>query len=75
MSEKYKVDTDAIALRFIIDNLEPDVVLSGASIANHLKQNLKSYNFKLNLDEITKLKAFATSPELYWQERRNLRWN
>ena len=60
---------------FIIDNLQPNLVLSGASTADHLKQNLNSHKFKLHLNEISKLKAFATSPELYWQERRNLRWN
>jgi aryl-alcohol dehydrogenase-like predicted oxidoreductase len=75
LASKYNVGIDAIALRFVIDTLRPTLVLSGASNTKHLKQNLKSLDFKLNADEITKLKSFTTSPELYWQERSNLVWN
>ncbi|WP_178983783.1 aldo/keto reductase [Winogradskyella helgolandensis] len=75
LSNKYQVESDAIALRFIIDYLEPKLVLSGASNTLQLKQNLKAFHFKLNDEEITILKSFAISPQHYWQERSDLQWN
>ncbi|MBF8148286.1 aldo/keto reductase [Winogradskyella sp. F6397] len=75
LSNKYKVGNDAIAIRFIMDYLNPNLVLSGASDSNQLKQNLKALDFKLTTDEVTTLKSFAVSPELYWEERSNLEWN
>lgn len=75
LSVKHKVGIDAIALRFVMDNLEPTLLLSGASNTYHLKQNLKALKFKLNAIEISKLKSLAVTPEFYWQERCNLVWN
>ncbi len=75
LSKKYSVGTDAVALRYVIDDLEPSVVLSGASNCNQLKQNLKALNFQLDTNEIIKLKSFAVSSKHYWQERSNLKWN
>ena len=75
LSNKYNVGTDAIAIRFIMDSLEPSIILSGASNTNQLKENLKALNFKLNKEEITKLKSFSVSPLHYWQERSDLEWN
>ena len=75
LSEKYSVGIDAIALRFIIDNLEPNIILSGASNSNQLKENLKTLNFELDENELSKLKSFAVSPQNYWKERNNLKWN
>jgi aryl-alcohol dehydrogenase-like predicted oxidoreductase len=75
LSKKYSVGIDAIALRFVMDNLKPTLVLSGASNSNHLKQNLKALNFELTNDEISNLKSFGDSPENYWKERNQLSWN
>ncbi|WP_179333207.1 aldo/keto reductase [Winogradskyella costae] len=75
LSKKYHVGTDAIAIRFIMDSLEPSVILSGASSSNQLQQNLKALNFKLNANDIEQLKSLAVNPENYWQERSNLSWN
>jgi aryl-alcohol dehydrogenase-like predicted oxidoreductase len=75
LSAKYMVGTDAIALRFVMDDLKPTYLLSGASNINHLKHNLKAVDIKLNELEISKLKSFASNPEFYWQERSNLKWN
>jgi aryl-alcohol dehydrogenase-like predicted oxidoreductase len=47
MAKKYQVGTDAIALRYVMDNLEPTYLLSGASNIEQLEQNIKAYNFKL----------------------------
>ena len=75
LSDKYSVGIDAIALRFIIDDLKPSLILSGASNGNQLRENLKALNFELNEKEISKLKSFAISPHNYWKERNNLKWN
>jgi aryl-alcohol dehydrogenase-like predicted oxidoreductase len=47
LAKKYQVGTDAIALRYVMDNLEPTYLLSGASTIEQLEQNIKAYNFKL----------------------------
>ncbi|MCA0132880.1 aldo/keto reductase [Winogradskyella alexanderae] len=75
LSNKYQVNSDAIALRFIIDYLEPPLVLSGASNSVHLKQNLRALDIRLTESEISKLKSFCVSSDYYWQERSNLEWN
>ncbi|WP_299364475.1 aldo/keto reductase [Winogradskyella sp.] len=74
LSKKYDVGIDAIAIRFIMDDLEPTIVLSGASHIDHLKQNLKALDFGLNGDEIVQLKSFAISAQDYWNERSTLKW-
>ena len=75
LSEKHSVGMDAIALRFIMDYLEPNIILSGASNTSQIEQNLEALNFKLSNDEISNLKLFVVSPEYYWQERGQLHWN
>ena len=75
LSKKYEVGVDAIALRFVMDKLNPTVVLSGASNSQQLKENLKALEFQLTSNEIETLKAFSVSPNDYWQERNNLHWN
>ncbi|MFD1016077.1 aldo/keto reductase [Winogradskyella rapida] len=75
LSNKYKVGNDAIALRFIMDALEPKVVLSGASNPLQLTENLKALDFELTAAEITRLKSFAVSKTHYWEERSGLAWN
>ena len=75
LSEKYSAGIDAIALRFIVDYLEPNIILSGASNCQQLKQNMKALNFELKDYEISKLKSFAIPPQNYWQERSGLKWN
>ena len=75
LSDQYEVGIDAIAIRFIIDALEPSIILSGGSNAIQIKQNLKALDFKLDHKDILKLKSFAVSPQSYWEERSNLAWN
>jgi len=75
LSNKYGVNYDAIVLRYIMDYLEPTLVLSGASNSTHLRQNLMALSFELSESEISKLKSFSVSPDYYWQERSNLEWN
>lgn len=75
LSEKYKVGFDALALRFVMDNLKPNFVLSGASNKNQLKQNLKALGFKFSIDELNVLKVLNSSSKNYWEERSKMDWN
>ncbi len=75
LSKKYKVGVDAIALRFVMDRLEPTYVLSGASNKTQLNQNLEALNFNLTLEELQLLETLKASPEAYWNERNILSWN
>jgi aryl-alcohol dehydrogenase-like predicted oxidoreductase len=75
LAKKHQVGTDAIALRFVMDNLEPTYLLSGASSNEQLEQNMKSQNFKLDKGELKVLKSFMTVSQEYWEERSKLSWN
>jgi len=75
LAKKYRVSEDAVALRFIIDHLGPDVILSGASTAAQLTENMKALSFKLENQELLSLKQQAVHPDSYWNERKMLVWN
>nr|WP_321236101.1 aldo/keto reductase [uncultured Psychroserpens sp.] len=75
ISKTHNVGIDAIAIRFVIDTLCPNVILSGASNSNHLAQNLKALDFKLSLEAIASLKTLKINSKAYWNERNNLAWN
>lgn len=74
LSAKYNVGVDAIALRFVMDALQPKLVLSGASNALHLEQNLKALNFCLEPEDLIQLQSFKIDPHTYWTERNRLEW-
>lgn len=75
MSKKYGVGVDAIALRFCMQTIAPFMVLSGASQPPQLTENLKSNDFKLEEEDLIKLKSFKVEPKTYWVERKQLQWN
>lgn len=75
LCEKYQVSMDAIALRFVIDHLQPEIVLSGASTNDQLFENLGALKFKLENQELMALKEYAIDSKLYWNERKKLNWN
>ena len=75
LSKKYGVGIDAIALRFCIDSISPFTVLSGASIVQHLTDNLQAATFQLDEDELASLKKHGVPTSDYWQERKQLGWN
>lgn len=75
LATKYSVGKDAIALRFIIDNLNPQIVLSGASNKQQLNQNLKVSSFELSNNDLEEIKQNAIAPNDYWTERKRLTWN
>ncbi|WP_159022528.1 aldo/keto reductase [Formosa sp. L2A11] len=74
LSKHYNVGVDAIALRFIIDSLQPDYVLSGALTSLQLQDNLKALTFQLTSENIHQLQIFASPSKAYWQERSALAW-
>ncbi len=75
MAKKYEVGVDAVALRFCVDSIRPFLVLSGASEEVQIKENLKSNRIKLEEEDINILKDFKITPDSYWSERKQLRWN
>ena len=75
LATKYEVGIDAVALRFIMDSIQPFKVLSGASQPSHVIQNLMSVKLTLEKNEIETLKQHAIEPEVYWNERKKLVWN
>ena len=75
LSKKYKVGIDAIALRFVMDNLQPSYVLSGASDITQLNENLMALHFNFTAEELQLLNTLNVNPEAYWHERGNLNWN
>ncbi|MBG7631315.1 MAG: aldo/keto reductase [Bacteroidetes bacterium] len=75
LATKYKVGVDAIALRFCIDTVNPFMVLSGASAAFQISENLKANQFEIEKQDIDLLKSFKVAPNDYWNERKKLSWN
>jgi aryl-alcohol dehydrogenase-like predicted oxidoreductase len=75
LAKKYQLGTDAIALRYVMDNLEPTYLLSGASTKEQLEENIKVYSFKLEKEELKVLNSFKTNSQKYWKERNELSWN
>ncbi|WP_136480275.1 aldo/keto reductase [Cognatitamlana onchidii] len=75
LSRKYNVGIDAIALRFVIDNLKPTYALSGASNINQLKQNIKTQDFSFSEKDLHLLQSLKAIPKRYWEERDALTWN
>ena len=72
--EKYKVGIDAIAIRFVMDTVEPNVVISGAFSTKQLEENLKAYDFKLTKGDLESLKSLKQNSESYWKVRNTLEW-
>jgi aryl-alcohol dehydrogenase-like predicted oxidoreductase len=75
LANKYNVGIDAIALRYCMDVIEPDIVLSGAFSKEQLLQNLKANEFSLTLDEVAGLSKYAMSEKKYWSQRTDLHWH
>ncbi|MBU2940562.1 aldo/keto reductase [Lacinutrix sp. C3R15] len=75
LAAKHQVGLDAIALKFCQQNIKNSMVLSGASTIEQLQSNLQAAKITLSEEEINLLKSFKTSPNFYWQERKELAWN
>ncbi|AUC85330.1 oxidoreductase [Polaribacter sp. ALD11] len=75
LAKKHIVGVDAISLKYCEQTIPNSIVLSGASTAKQLKENLKINSFTLSTDEIETLNSLKVSPESYWTERKRLAWN
>jgi len=75
LSKKYNVGTDAIAMRFCMENFPNAQVLSGANNKAHLQANLRANDFKLTTEEINQLYQHSIAATDYWNERKKLEWN
>jgi aryl-alcohol dehydrogenase-like predicted oxidoreductase len=75
LSKKHTAGVDAISLKYCEQTIPNSIVLSGASTALQLKENVKLNDFSLSTNEIELLNSFKTAPELYWTERKQLEWN
>ena len=75
LAKKYNVGVDAIALRFCVQTLDPFMVLSGASDAQQLKENVKANDFKLSSEDLDTLYKCKVKTTKYWSERKQLQWN
>ncbi len=75
LSRKYGVGIDSVALRFCLDSIPCFKVLSGASNPKHLSSNLEFDSFKLEKEEVDRLRNLAFSVNEYWKERKKLSWN
>ena len=75
LAEKYEVGVDAIALRYVMDKVQPDYVLSGAADIHQLEQNLKANSFTLNEEELAELTKEKVNSKAYWEERSQLSWD
>ena len=75
LAKKYNVGIDAIAIRYVIDSIQPAYVLSGAFSKRQLEENLKALNFVLIDEEIELLNKLNIDSETYWEERSQLEWN
>jgi len=75
LAQKYVVGIDAIGLRFCIDSFPIYKILSGAANEQHLTDNLKAAEFKLEVEDIKSLKELAVDSTQYWNERKQLAWN
>ncbi|MBD8487380.1 aldo/keto reductase [Echinicola sp. CAU 1574] len=71
----YHVGVDALALRFIMDFLQPDYVLSGAGNTKQLEENLMSNHIQLSNSDLQVMREMEESVDSYWDERSSLKWN
>ncbi|MGJ8738437.1 aldo/keto reductase [Zobellia laminariae] len=75
LAKRYEVGVDAIALRYVMDAIQPDYVLSGAADINQLEQNLNANSFTLNEEELEVLTKEKVDSKVYWEERSQLSWD
>lgn len=73
-AKAFNVGIDAVAMRFVIDSVEPDMVLSGASNCQQLQSNMDCLKFQLPLKMLNKLYELNIDSKTYWTERSQLNW-
>ena len=61
--------------RNVADSYPGSITLSGANSEEHLTSNLIAKKFKLTMNELESFKEFALDSKIYWDERKQLKWN
>lgn len=72
LARELQVTPDAVALAAALQQPWADLVLSGASTARQLQQNLAALRIQVDMDGLSTL---AQSPATYWGNRSGLAWN
>lgn len=73
-AERLETTTDALALRFVLDQPWADVVLSGAASVEQLKSNLQALDVVLDDEASSVFAVLREMPKDYWQTRSDLPW-
>jgi aryl-alcohol dehydrogenase-like predicted oxidoreductase len=74
-AERIGVGTDAVALRFVLDQPWADVTLLGPATVSQLAANLRSLDIQLDASAHRAIVGLAERPEAYWQQRSALPWH
>lgn len=74
IATRCNIGIDALALRYCMQAVEPDFVLSGATNIAHLEGNLQAQSIELSEDDMALMAAMAISSDTYWEERSQLSW-
>lgn len=71
---RHGASPDAVALAAALAQPFVGVVLSGASTARQLEENVRARDLDLTPDDLTVLEELREPPEVYWQTRAGLPW-
>jgi len=74
-AQKLGASVDALVLAACLNQPFVDLVLSGATNIEQLHSNVQAGSVKIDGDTMSRLLAFAESPERYWATRSKLPWN
>jgi aryl-alcohol dehydrogenase-like predicted oxidoreductase len=75
LAAQYAISVDAVCLAAALRNSWADVVLSGATISEHLLSNSTALAVALGDELFATFITLARSPMEYWSDRSRLRWN
>ncbi len=75
IAKNYDVNVDAVAMAFLIQKSFVNMVLSGAAVEAHLLSNLQATQIELTTNELDQLTKLKMTPEQYWLDRNELKWN
>ncbi len=74
LARRMETTPDAIALAWLLQRSELDVVLSGAATVDHLRSNLKALDVTFEPAELDALDQLVMAPQAYWKSRKALPW-
>ncbi len=75
VADRLGVGTDAVALRFVLDQPWADVALLGPATVGQVESNLEALDLRLDADALRALDELREDPATYWGERAVLPWH